>query len=65
MGQTCRDLLFAQWPIPRGEIDRLLPRPLRAQVYDGSAWLSITPFVVSGLRLRGVPPLPCSHVFPS
>jgi uncharacterized protein len=64
MGQTWLDLLFAHWPIPRDEIDRLLPRPLRAQVYDGAAWLSITPFVVSGLRLRGVPPLPRLSRFP-
>jgi uncharacterized protein len=64
MGQSWLDLLFAHWRVPRDSIDRLLPRPLRAQVYDGSAWLGITPFVVSGLRLRGVPPLPWLSRFP-
>jgi uncharacterized protein len=64
MGQTWLDLLFAHWAVPREEIDRLLPPPLKAQVYDGAAWLGITPFVVSGLRLRGVPPLPWLSRFP-
>jgi uncharacterized protein len=58
MGQTWRDLLFAHWRVPHEQIDRLLPRPLRAEVRDGSAWLGVTPFAVSGLRLRGVAPLP-------
>jgi uncharacterized protein len=31
---------------------------------DGSAWLGITPFVVTGLRLRGTPPLPWVSTFP-
>jgi uncharacterized protein len=64
MAQSWLDLLFAHWAVPPSAIDRLLPWPLRAQVYDGSAWLGITPFVVSGLRLRGVPPLPWLSRFP-
>jgi uncharacterized protein YqjF (DUF2071 family) len=31
---------------------------------DGAAWLGVTPFVVSGLRLRGTPPLPWLSRFP-
>jgi uncharacterized protein YqjF (DUF2071 family) len=31
---------------------------------DGSAWLGVTPFHVSGLRLRGTPPLPWVSHFP-
>jgi uncharacterized protein len=58
MGQTWHDLLFAHWPVAPESIDRLLPPPLRAQTRDGSGWLGLTPFVVSGLRLRGTPPLP-------
>jgi uncharacterized protein YqjF (DUF2071 family) len=64
MGQTWRELLFAHWPIAPARMNRLLPRPLRAQLYDGQAWLGITPFVVSGLRLRGVAPLPWLSRFP-
>jgi hypothetical protein len=64
MGQTWRDLLFAHWRAPPGDLDRLLPSSLRPQVYDGSAWLGITPFVVTGLRLRGTPPVPWLSAFP-
>jgi len=64
MGQTWRDLLFMHWPVPAGEIDRLLPDPLRPQLYDGRAWLGLTPFSVSGLRLRGTPPVPWVSRFP-
>jgi uncharacterized protein len=64
MGQSWFDLLFAHWPVEPERIDRLLPRPLRAQLYEGNAWLGVTPFVVSGLRLRGVAPLPWLSRFP-
>lgn len=64
MGQTWLDLLFAHWAFKPVEIDRLLPSPLRAQVYEGQAWLGVTPFVVSGARLRGLPPLPWLSRFP-
>jgi uncharacterized protein len=58
MAQTWRDLLFAHWALPKTAIDRLLPSPFEAQLFDGRAWLGVTPFVVSGLRPRGAPPLP-------
>jgi uncharacterized protein len=64
MGQSWFHLLFAHWPVDPARVDRLLPRPLRAQLYNGSAWLGVTPFVVSGLRLRGVAPLPWLSRFP-
>ena len=64
MGQSWLDLLFAHWPMPPGGIERLLPRPLKPQLYDGAAWLGVTPFAVSGLRLRGLPPVPWFSRFP-
>jgi len=64
MGQTWHDLLFAHWAVPEERIHRLLPPQLAPQLYDGSAWIGITPFVVSGLRLRGTPPLPWLSRFP-
>src|SRR3954466_16148237 len=64
MGQTWHDLLFAHWSVPEQVIGRLLPPPLTPQLRDGCAWLGITPFLVSGLRLRGTPPLPWLSRFP-
>jgi len=37
---------------------RLLPDAVRLQTHDGAAWLGMTPFCVSALRLRGTLPLP-------
>ena len=58
MGQTWRDLLFAHWEVGSDELAPLVPAPLELDEYDGSAWLGITPFEVTGLRPRGGPPPP-------
>jgi uncharacterized protein len=58
MGQTWDDLLFAHWPIDAGMLRQHVPDGLSIDEHDGSAWIGITPFVVSGLRARGTLPLP-------
>ena len=64
MGQTWYDLLFAHWRVPIGALRRLVPEPLELDLYEGEGWLGVTPFVIGGLRLRGVPPLPWLSRFP-
>lgn len=63
MGQTWLNLLFAHWRVPYDVLRPHVPERLELEEYDGSAWLGITPFAVSGLRLRGVPPLPLLSSF--
>jgi uncharacterized protein len=63
MGQTWRQLLFAHWPVSEGELRRVVPEPLELDEYDGRAWLGITPFAVSGLRLQGLLPPPVVSSF--
>jgi uncharacterized protein len=58
MGQTWRDLLFAHWRVPHDLLRPHVPQRLELEQYDGSAWIGLTPFRVTGLRLRGAPPLP-------
>ena len=58
MGQTWEDLLFAHWRVPLEEIRDHMPRELEVERHDGSAWVGIVPFRVTGLRSRGVLPLP-------
>src|SRR5918998_2507341 len=58
MAQTWGDLLFAHWPVPVEALRPLVPRPLPVDTFDGTAWLGVTPFEVSGLRLRGTVPAP-------
>ena len=64
MKQVWHDLLFAHWPIPLPEMRRFVPAPLEIDCYDGSAWVAVTPFHMSGIRARGLPPLPGWGAFP-
>jgi uncharacterized protein len=59
MAQTWEHLLFAHWPVD----DLDVPAGLELDRFDGKAWLGITPFRVSGLRLRGTIPLPRASSF--
>jgi hypothetical protein len=58
MGQTWEGLLFAHWPVRVASVRALVPRGLEVDMFDGSAWLAITPFRIDALRLRGLPPAP-------
>jgi uncharacterized protein len=42
----------------------LVPRELGLQQRDGKAWIGLAPFRMSGVRLRGLPPLPGAASFP-
>jgi uncharacterized protein len=52
------DLLLAHWRVDADALRRLVPDAVRLQTHDGAAWLGMTPFRVSALRLRGTLPLP-------
>jgi uncharacterized protein YqjF (DUF2071 family) len=58
MVQVWHDLLFAHWPVAAGGIRHLIPAPLVLDRYDGQAWIAVAPFKMTGIRLRGLPPLP-------
>jgi len=64
MFQTWHDLLFAHWPIPLEVLRPLVPHQLPLDTFDGKCWLGIAPFHMSGVRARGVPPLPGLSRFP-
>lgn len=58
------DLLFMHWPVAEDSLRPLVPRSLRLDTFDGSAWLSITPFYMSGTRPRALPSIPPISDFP-
>jgi uncharacterized protein len=64
MGQSWEDLLFAHWRVDAEAVRRLVPAGLSVDEHDGSAWLGITPFLITGFRLRGTLPLPLVSTFP-
>lgn len=53
-------LTFVHWRCPPEQIQALLPNGLTVDVYDGAAWLGLTPFVMANMRPLGVPDLQAS-----
>jgi len=58
MTQTWHDLLFAHWPVEAAELRRLVPSQLTVDTYQDQCWVAVTPFLMSDIRLRGVPAIP-------
>lgn len=63
MGQTWEELLFAHWQVPIEALRAHLPPELEVDTYDGAAYLGITPFRVTNVRLRGLLPVPLVSSF--
>ena len=64
LAQSWHDLLFAHWPVPANDLRPLVPGCLDLDTRDGSAWVGVVPFRMSGVRPRGLPPLPGLSRFP-
>jgi uncharacterized protein YqjF (DUF2071 family) len=58
MGQTWEDLLFAHWRVPVEQLRPHVPPELEVDEHDGTGWVGITPFRLTGLRGRGTLPIP-------
>ena len=63
MAQTWEELLFAHWQVPVEALRPHLPPELEVDTYEGAAYLGITPFRVTNLRLRGLLPVPMVSSF--
>jgi uncharacterized protein YqjF (DUF2071 family) len=63
VGETREDVLFAHWRVPADELRPYVPAALDLETHRGDAWLGIAAFRVTGLRLRGLPPLPGGSSF--
>jgi uncharacterized protein YqjF (DUF2071 family) len=63
MTQRWHDLLFAHWRCSASDLRRLIPPPLELDTFDGTPWIGVVPFRMSGVRFRGTPPIPMAHAF--
>jgi uncharacterized protein YqjF (DUF2071 family) len=62
--QTWNDLAFLHWPVSPTLVRSLVPKSLTVEEFDGSAWIAITPFWMSGVALHGWPEVPGTSTFP-
>jgi uncharacterized protein YqjF (DUF2071 family) len=53
--QRWRDLLFAHWPLPPERVRPLVPAELELDCHDGSAWITVIPFLIAESRPAGLP----------
>jgi uncharacterized protein YqjF (DUF2071 family) len=58
MHQDWCDILFLHWAFPAETVRRLLPQGLSLDLFDGQAYVGLTPFSLRNLRLTGMPPVP-------
>jgi len=61
--QSWCDLLFAHWPVPSAALRRFVPPGLELQQFDGTAWLGLIPFRMTGVMRRPLPDLPWISAF--
>lgn len=63
MSMTWEDVLFAHWPIDAEAMRAHIPAGMALDTFDGKAWLSIVPFLMTGVRGRCSPALPGARRF--
>lgn len=64
MAQTWHDVLFAHARAEAQALRALVPPELELETFDGSAWLGVVPFRMSGVRPRGLFGVPGATAFP-
>ena len=58
MRQTWQNLLFAHWRVAPEAIRDRVPSQLELDVFDGSAWVGVIPFRMTGIAPRDLPGVP-------
>ncbi len=58
MWMNWRDLLFLHWPVPADALRALIPPQLELDLFEGTAYVGLVPFTMTGVRPVGVPPVP-------
>ena len=58
MRQNWRELLFLHWAVPAEQLRPLVPPQLDLDSFEGTAYVGLVPFTMTGVRPTGLPPLP-------
>lgn len=62
--QSWRELLFAHWPVRASDLKHLVPPGLSVQEFEGTSWIGVVPFRMTGVMRRPWPDLPWVSAFP-
>jgi len=62
--QKWHDLLFMHWRVKPDHLRTQIPKGIELDTFDGSAWVGVVPFRMSGIRVRWTPPIPSASTFP-
>lgn len=52
------------WPVPARVLRPMVPAAIELQEFDGTAWLAVVPFRMTGVMRRPLPDLPWVSAFP-
>jgi uncharacterized protein YqjF (DUF2071 family) len=63
MYQRWHHLLFLHWPVPVDMVRPHIPPELTVDTWDGTAWIGLVPFTMSGIRWPRIPALPGISAF--
>lgn len=58
------DLLFMHWRVDAAFLRNLIPEQVEIDTFDGSAWIGVVPFRMTGVAPRFVPNIPLMSSFP-
>ena len=61
--QKWSDLIFISYEVDKDLLNEALPKQLDPDLYEGKAYVSIVPFVMSDIRFFFSPVLPFSKLF--
>jgi uncharacterized protein YqjF (DUF2071 family) len=64
LGMSWRNLLFMHWPVGVDALRPLIPPALSIDTFEGSAWLGVVPFDMTGVRPHFLPAVPGLSHFP-
>ncbi len=64
MFQSWQQQLFMHWQVPASVLRPLVPAQLEIDDFNGATYIGLTPFHLTGLRYRFLPPLPVGSDFP-
>lgn len=63
MYQTWSLLTFLHWECDPSTLQSLLPEGITVDAFEGRAYVGLVPFTMSGIRVRGLPPIPGTVAF--